>query len=320
MNDLALSDDDLSFFRFTCDLFPSPESPLRYFDDDDMIPSDHEASYLSLKARGLLNDSDSGAAGDVGDRLLPVSECGGRVILRSSDATRRSFYMAGSFGVEYTRHVNGQHIFGALRSEGAVAADLVQAFVPRKGTVAPPLRLSAGDYLVFAVFARDVRDMVEPPDSDTNADAEAPMSVDEVLAFFDEPETNYVRTPSDDSWEESIRVLTEQGILVRVGTAYQLAKALHAFARELVADAQQTITRFDYLDQQWLVREVNIYPTNDAVYRLGTDTDGTVIIQELSTAALADIVAGVVSTLPNILNPEVPATLHGAVVLSQGFP
>lgn len=302
---LELTSDELAFFRLTCDLFPTLESPLRFLEDEDLEPEDAEAVFGSLKERGLLNDTDSGAAQSVVDRVQPVSECNARVTLAGqADLGRaRDFYLNADGGVEYVRD-DELHRFGPVRSEPALAAELAQHFATAAKDSPRSLRMSAGDYLVFAVFARDVRAAPEPP---TNG--EAPMSVDEVLAYFDEPETKIVRTPSDDTWQASIAALGEQGVLLEGDDGFHLDPVWHPLAREIVADRQHTVTRFDFLDEQWLVREVSIYPTGDSVYRLGTEPDGTVLIEELSTATLADTVAGVVGTLPNLLSTEAPATL-----------
>jgi hypothetical protein len=74
------------------------------------------------------------------------------------------------------------------------------------------------------------------------------------------------------------------------------------------------ITRFDYLDEQWLVREACIYPTHTSAFRLGTEPDGTVLIEELTVSSLANLIGGVITTLPNILNPDAPPALkHGSI-------
>ena len=195
--------------------------------------------------------------------------------MRSAKASEtRTFYFTDSAGVEYRRH-NGQHSFGEPRSESALAAELAQEFkVPRKAK-AKRLSLSASDYLVFAVFARDVQAKPESSDGD-----EDPMSLDEVLAYFAEPETRYVPTPSDKSWSRSVEQLCERGILVSTEDGFTLDVSLHPLARELVADRQYTIMRFDFLDDQWLVREVSLYPTGDSVFRIGAQPDGSVVIPE----------------------------------------
>ncbi|MBI3178604.1 MAG: hypothetical protein HYZ27_03025, partial [Deltaproteobacteria bacterium] len=213
----------------------------------------------------------------------------------------RDFYLAHGVGVEYSHSDNG-HAFGPARSESALVAELCGHFKPSARNDPLRLRLSAGDYLVFAVFARDVRG--EP------GAAVAHMSVDEVLAYFDEPEAKVTFAPRDDAWQASLASLTAAGVLVQTSGGYALHATFHDLARQIAADRQHTLTRFDFLDDHWLVREVSLYPAGSAVYRMGTDTDGAVLIEELSAASLANVLAGVVGTLPNLLNPEAPATLR----------
>ncbi|OGQ92169.1 MAG: hypothetical protein A2289_02460 [Deltaproteobacteria bacterium RIFOXYA12_FULL_58_15] len=304
---LTLTTDELAFFRLTCDLFPTFESPLRFLEDSDAQPGDPEVVFESLQKRGLLNASSSGAAQHLMDRLTPVSECNAKVSLAAKgDGTRaRNFYLSGDGGVEYRRD-GDEHSFGPLRSEAALAANLTQHFQASLSDAPRSLRMSAGDYLVFAVFARDLRGA---PGENSGDDT---MSLDEVLAYFDEPESKIVRTPSDETWQASVDTLRQQGVLVEREGGYELEPTWHPLAREIVADRQHTITRFDFLDEQWLVREVSIYPTAISAYRLGSEPDGAVVIEELSTVTLADRLAGVVGTLPNLLAAEAITTLKSS--------
>ncbi len=300
-DDFVLSDDELAFLRLTCDLFPLPESPLRSALSAE--PADAAGVFAALKGRGLLNPSGTGAAQPVLDRVTPVSECSARVMLTVHGAkpTRRDFYLAQGVAVEYGRY-DGGHSFGPARSESALVAELCGHFKPSGKGDALRLRLSAGDYLVFAVFARDVRGESRKPD--------AHMSVDEVLAYFDEPEAKGALAPRDDAWQASLTALSAAGVLVVAGGGYTLHSSFHDLARQIAADRQHTLTRFDFLDDHWLVREVSLYPAGSGVYRMGTDPQGAVVIEGLSAAGLADVLAGVVGTLPNLLNPEAPPTLR----------
>ncbi len=309
---LTLSDDDLAFLRLTCDLFPNAESPLRYLEDDEREPEAVEVVFASLAERGYLNPQRSGASQPLLDRLTPVSECHARVTFRSAGEQNRSFYAAGTTMVEY-RRIGHEHQFGPARGEAALAAELAQSFKPSKAKEPLSVRMSPGDYLVFAVFARDLRAKPAPSDDATN-----PMSLEEVLAYFDEPESKQVRAPTDESWEASIHALTRLGVLERQGDSHGLKKRWHPLAREIVADRQHVISRFDYLDEQWLVREVSLYPTRDSVFRFGSAPDGAVVIEELLPVALANVVAGVVGTLPNLLNPEAPPTLKHPLLGAGG--
>lgn len=286
---LVLSDEELAFFRLTCELFTTPESPLRYLDEEAREPADIEQTYAALTDKKLMRDDGIGAVPELLSRLSVVGECGARVSVKARG--RRDFYIAESASVEYNR-ANDAHTFGPVQSEFALAQVLARQFITQPSPKTQALRLSAGDYLVFAVFARDVRAApAEAPFDDT-------MSLEEVLAYFDEPETKYVRTPSDDSWQQSVNALAGAGVLVSKKGGWELHASYHALARELAAEAQQTVMRFDFLDEQWLVREVNLYPTKDATFRLGTQSDGSVLIQELSTDELGKQLLSVVGTLP----------------------
>ena len=250
-----------------------------------------------------------GAAKELADRLHAVGECSARVraTVREGARTRvRDFYLSEGTVVEYARR-EGDHEFGPRRSEGTLAAELARAVRAADKARLVPLRMSAGDYLVFAVFARDLRSSREAA---TGADT--PMSLDEVLAYFDEPETRVVRTPNDETWQASVEELLRRGVLVAAGGGYALHADFHALAREIVADHQHTVVRFDFLDEQWLFREVSLYPSADAVYRLGSEVDGSVAIEELSSATLVDVIAEVVSSLPNLVDPEVHSALESS--------
>lgn len=296
---LELNGEDLAFFRMTLDLFPTPESPLRFLDDSDAVPEHPDKTFLALQGRALLNANGTGASEAVRDRLLPVCECNARVrvtVRAPTEKRIRDFYVNGNLAVEYGVSDHSHH-FGPARSESALAGELAHQFRTAPEGVSRSLRMSPGDYLVFAVFARDLRGARE----DVPVDA---MSIDEVLAYFDEPEHKTARLPDDEAWHSSVASLAKQRVLVEKNGNYELHSSLHALAREIVADHQHNIVRFDYLDDQWLVREVSLFPTPDSVYRLGTEPDGSVLIQELTASSLADVLANVVGTLPSLLNPD----------------
>ncbi|MBI3180234.1 MAG: hypothetical protein HYZ27_11260, partial [Deltaproteobacteria bacterium] len=96
---LLFTDDELAFLRITCDLFPLPESPLRFVEGAE--PAAAERAFATLQARGLLNREGAGAAQHVLDRVTPVSECSARLMLTVHGArpTRRDFYLAHGVGV-----------------------------------------------------------------------------------------------------------------------------------------------------------------------------------------------------------------------------
>lgn len=300
---LELADEELAFFRLSCDLFPTSESPLRFLVDKDLEPEDPATTFQSLDARSLLSTDKTGAHRDVLDRIEVVADADARITMRSRRDTR-DFYVSQRQSVEYLATA-GVHRFGEPRAESALVADLAQRFRAAATPRMPTIHLNAGEYLVFALFARDVRQ--------SHVSDESPMSVDEVLAYFDEPDTQSSRTPSDASWQQAVQRLSDAGVLVRTAKGYELNEAFHVLAREIIADHQHTVVRMDFLDDQWLVREVSLYPTEHGVFRLGSQPDGSVRLEELSATTLADILAGVITTLPNLLSADVSASLRTSV-------
>ncbi|MCK5687668.1 hypothetical protein KAI87_00290 [Myxococcota bacterium] len=304
---LRLSSDDIAYFQWSCEITPNFESPLkcdRSYDPDDIDP---EPLWESLNERGLLKADSGRASEQTLERLHSVSECEARVSLRVHEGQgveSRDFYLAGTTVVEYQRSEDDVHLFGPPRSESALAIELAQLFRPRQQAELAPIKLSAGEYFVFAMFARDLRASA-PTETD-----ESHMSVEEVLAYFDEPEPVLGTTAKDDAWSEAVATLIDKGVIKRSQETCVLRSAYHPLAREIVAEHQHTVIRFDFLDEHWLVREVNLYPSGERVYRLGTDSDGSVLMAELDAVQLGDIIAGVVTALPDLLEPEVKPSIR----------
>jgi aspartate/methionine/tyrosine aminotransferase len=93
---------------------------------------------------------------------------------------------------------------------------------------------------------------------------------------------------------------------------------LHALARELVADHQHSIVLFDFLDDHWMVREVNLYQTNDSAYRIDTEPDGAVVIQEMSISQLGKVIEFNTSCAPPFVQRAgLVAVNHGESSVQQ---
>jgi hypothetical protein len=291
-SDVTLSDEDLDFFRYTCELFPAMESPLYDFDAGDHEPADVRCVYDDLRRRGLLAEGMRPSV-DLASRLNTVAECDARIsITRQAGLSRdrRDFYVASGRVVEYHADA-GRHCFGPVQKEEGLVVGLSAEFATRPQVPIGRLALSAGDYLVFAVFARDARA------TPARSESEDAMSIDEVLAYFDEPESKFAHAPTNDGWQASVRALAGKGVLVSQGDGYALHSSYHALARELVAERQHCFSRFDFTGDSWLVRETNLYPTGSSVYRLDSGREGDVVIEELSAAALSTRLAATLMSL-----------------------
>ena len=291
---IALCDAELAYLRFICELFPVSESPLHWLVHVDEEQGELAAIHAALAQRQLLGDDGIGASPDLAWCLKAVSECTARVsvvVEEHGSREQRDFYISARRAVQYQHTAADSHLFGPAQDEVTLATELALALHAKPEPSTKRLELSAGDYLVFALFARDVRSAPAATGPDVA------MSADEVLAHFDEPGGASGSGVADDSWQLSLRTLVDRGILIENAGSYELAASLHPLARELVADRRQTIVRVDYFDEHWLTREVHLYPTNDAVYRLGTQPDGAVVIEELSAAELEKRIRAVVTEL-----------------------
>jgi len=289
---LSFNDDELAFFRLSCDLFTTPESPLRYLDEQAIEPVDPEQTFAALARRGLVSETAGAATPEVSQRLEPVGECSARVVLRYPGKTD-SYYLSEGHGVAYRRDGDA-HVFGQRHSESELPSMIASGFSTIEEVELPTLNMTPGDYLVFCLFARDVRHRPKQDD-------DRPMSLDEVLSYFDEDEPEPTEAV-DESWQKSVDELCDRGVLVQTQDGHSLHENFHSLAKEIGAERQRSITRFDFFDDQWLVREINLYPTDHTVYRMGTNSDGSVTIQELSAAELKTALEEIICTLPDIMD------------------
>src|SRR6185369_11673808 len=100
--------------------------------------------------------------------------------------------------------------------------EVVKEFTPSsKSDDLVDVVFSPGEYLVFAVFARDVRSATKTDDH---------MTLEEVLACFEEPAGQHV--PQDSDFQRHTSALVERKLLVRDDAGnFRLIESLHGFAR-----------------------------------------------------------------------------------------
>lgn len=308
MSELRLSSDELAFLRYTCNIFFLPESPLSVFEAEKREPKSFASTHDVLVKKGLVDPHTWMGKETALQGVQVVAECDARVLWQRYDRDgkhTRDFYVMGGLSVEFnsgdarvTRDADGNlsrddqtYLFGEPRREQAVVDEVIKQFSP-----APPGRtlvdqvFSPGEYLVFAVFARDVR--AAPPDQADH------MTLEEVMACFeDEPST----VPRDSDFEKHAHTLTDRGLLTKDATGnYALHNSLHGFARGLSSDKYDAFTRYDFIDDEWLIRETTVYPVPSSVFLLSSLADGAVAVQELGADELYEVLAQAIATLPDV--------------------
>lgn len=304
-SELKLTEDELAFLRFTCSLFFLPESPLYIFELERREPKLFGPVHESLSKRGLV-DPDTWRGKD--EALVPVQtvcECDARVLWQRYDGEKkqvRDFYVANNHAVEFRRDLGaGAYFFGAVARERDMVKEVVKHFVPAPtGKQLINVTFSPGEYLVFAVFARDVR----APKKEAPKNA---MTMEEVLACFDdEPGASHI--PQDSDFQKHTAALLERGLLLGDQSGgHTLSAQLHEFARGLSSETYDAFTRYDFIDEDWLIRETTVYPVPQSIFLLSSLADGSVNVQELDQEQLYEVIAQAIATLPDVSdNPARP--------------
>lgn len=293
MSDLRLSSDELAFLRYTCNIFFLPESPLSIFEAEKREPKSFASTHDVLVKKGLVDPHTWMGKETALQGVQVVAECDARVLWQRYDLEgkhTRDFYVMGGMSVEFNNDQNNYE-FGEPRREQTVVDEVIKQFSPApKGRDLVNQVFTPGEYLVFAVFARDVRSA--PPDQADH------MTLEEVMACFeDEPTT----VPRDSDFEKHAFTLTQRGLLTKDNTGnYALHDSLHGFARGLSSDKYDAFTRYDFIDDEWLIRETTVYPVPSSVFLLSSLADGSVAVQELGADELYEVLAQAIATLPDV--------------------
>jgi len=303
-NELKLAEDEIAYLRYTCNIFFLPESPLYVFEAEKREPKSFGAAHDALTKKGLVDPDTWRGKEEALATLAVVAECDARVLWQrhmGEEKVVRDFYVQSGAVVEYKRDGHTYH-FGAETSEQDMVAEVVRGFTPAQhASTLLDLVFSPGEYLVFAVFARDVRAVAEPKSGEDR------MTLEEVLACFDD-ESDVPSIPNDSDFQRHTQTLVDRDLLKKdAGNNFTLATELHAFARGMSSETYDAFTRYDFIDEEWLIRETTIYPTSDSIYLLSSLSDGSVSVQELDSQKLSEVIAQAIATLPDISdNPMKP--------------
>src|SRR3954468_10103234 len=102
--DLKLSDDEIAFLRYTCNIFFLPESPLYGFEAEKREPKLFGATHDALVKKGLIDAETWRGKEDALLAVQTVAECDARVLWqRYAEEKRlvRDFYVASGVCTEY---------------------------------------------------------------------------------------------------------------------------------------------------------------------------------------------------------------------------
>ena len=326
MKTLLLNDDELALLRFTCDLFFVAESPIFYIDHESREPADFEASYHSLINKGIVNPKSFRLTDNALNRLAPLTECDARIIVTRERPDQNDdvsdYYLLDEIAVSYAESEPG-HIIGKDRDHDELMRHFARQFSPRRsGGDFIDVELEPGEYLVFALLSQDLRAL---PKEDrmsmaeiTAALSDLGMGADDEITAID-PQTSLKpyalrgaaafgqqnpitreeptsvsrplqdsdQAPTDLAWDKHLINLERKAVVRRdrIGQAH-LMPAYVRLARHLSERGRTTFIRYDFIDEDWLIRETSFLPVEGSLFFLGPTPDGLIALRELDAERL----------------------------------
>lgn len=318
---LSLTEDELALLRFTCDLFFVEESPLHYLEASAREPQDFERSYRSLIEKKVIDPTAFRITDDALNRLAPITECDGRVIhvkhLADGTTEQTDYWVLDEIGVELVQGETGLAVGVDLDPEELVER-IARRLVPRKsaGDVFS-LQLDARAFLAFCAWLEVARE--DPSLRVSQAQTRARLASTHLVGAPPNPQATllsplHVRQllTSDGAKEKDDRAsapmplldclepLLAAGVLIEDGDAYIPRPALHALLEGLPRGQRHGLIRFDFGEDDWLVRETLFYMTDGGLFCVRVNSDGTVVLDEVDGAGLR-------SQLLSALGPLTPA-------------
>lgn len=300
---LELSGEELLLVRLASSLTAEEESPLPVLEAH---PSAErlEASARSLVHRGLADPRSYRPHREILRRLLVVAQPDARVVLLSigSGQAEREIdvYERARMFVSYRRH-GERHHFGPPLEFVDLYDEIAAHFVPRRSTGDfIRLDLDPAEYFVFSTAARTLalagqgsqaRLEREPPITtvnDTSLDG-AVLLPGKKARFVPGGGGDGVATlpvPSERQWLQALERLTKKGVLHGQDGGYELRPFLHDLARGMVQEKRYVLTRFDYGDGDWRVRDATFVPVPGSLFWLRPTEAQGLAIRELDGDAL----------------------------------
>lgn len=317
---VVLSADELSFLRFSACLYPNDESPLGAIDPDPDAPR-LSAAARALVERGLLDKEGFRPDRDLVRRLLIASEPDARVVLFASGLDQGEpvldFYeRAGALVLHKRAH--DAHELSAPVELDAMVAKLLDCFSPRRSTGDfVDFALDAAEWFSFSVLASDLlvrrgahgvtpgeirgelpAKRVPVPHAGRDirvvgASLEAPIDDEGTAAgaLLDALPQEPARAVA---WRRALDGLVAKEVCTSRGDRYVLRPYLHDLALGLAARKRRVLTRFDFGEEDWIVRDTTFVEVPGSVFLLRAAREGAIRVTEVDASSLASVVRSTV--------------------------
>jgi len=247
------------------------------------------------------------------------------------------FYVLDEIAVAYKDTDTG-HMVGSDRDHDEIVRDFRKHFSPRrsKGDFVQ-VELTTGEYLIFALLAQDVRkaeeedrmsladildaltdlgfsttstkDGLPPEQAPLRPYATRSVVKSDPADVFSSPSEEHTAVarppsyksslPSDPTWESHIAALESKGAVKRDKLGHpSLHPTFGDLARGLTEQGRTSFIRYDFVDEEWLIRETTFLPVEGGLFFLGPTPEGTIAIRELDADRLDAALRAAVGPLP----------------------
>ncbi len=327
---VSLTTDELALLRFTCDLHFVEESPLWPLEADPRMPASGDETYAKLTARNIIDPHTFRLTDDALNRIAPVTECDARVvhICHGNDgAEQNDYYLLDEIAV---RFISGDlddatedarpHLFGDDFDDAELVEHFARRVLPRRAagdlvdvTLRPIEMLALS--LLAAAFRKDrnaaldanaARHLLGAPPNDASDKRSHTLET----AFLprrrrsmpgekrERPATEVRAKVGDPIWDEALEGLVHKGVVVVTDDKIRLRPALADLVRSIGKSPRHSFVRYDFGDDEWLVRECTLLPVDGSLFELTQDAQGQSRIRELNGEGLRVALMSAVGPLP----------------------
>lgn len=330
---VSLTTDELALLRFTCDLHFVEESPLWPLEADPRMPASSDDAYAALTERNVVDPHTFRLTDDALNRIAPVTECDARVVHichRADGAEQTDYYLLDEIAV---RFIGGDlddvsedarpHLFGDDFDDAELVEHFARRVLPRRAvgdlvdvTLRPIEMLALS--LLAAAFRQDrdaalnaaaARDLLGAPPSDAHDKRSHTLET----AFLprrrrstpgaqrqapDVAVTAIAAKVGDPVWDDALAGLANKGVVVVTDDTLRLRPALVDLVRSIGDSHRHSFVRYDFGDDEWLVRECTLLPVDGSLFELTQDAQGQSRIRELNGEGLRVALMSAVGPLP----------------------
>ncbi len=340
---LSLSDDELALLRFTCDLSFVEESPLFRLEQEHQEPGDYEAAYTSLVDKGIIDPHGFRITDEALNRLAPLTECDARVVhltqpssgAAGGEIEQLDYYLLDEIAVQY---LAGErlHAIGDDMDPDELVAHLARRLVPRKSAGdRVDVQLQPLEYIAFAQLVRGLEGGRPLPLARVRAllgrapkGASLQESGPQLLAVMsnrgagaraaDPRLDDDSRLLGDATWDAPLAALLEKGVFRRSDEGLLLRPGLVELVRGLERHERHTFVRYDFGDDEWLMRETTFVPTEGGLFFVGTHPAGGMRLMELDGEQLRAGLHAAVGPLPRDQSAPEPRRLRDLLLVGPG--